>query len=158
MWLQRRCLPEPGCTANVCQGQEWSSVRSGLMSLAPLSLHGSTAFPGWPGHPGQSRDGSDRVSCRACESQAGLCCPIANPRLVDSKPRAPGCGNSRPGPGPCFPGDLCSTPLLRGSQFTLTETAYTWPGTIVIVHELFDNRSPGKEPPGTSQPLPTKRV
>ena len=86
------------------------------MFLAPLNLHGSTQhFQAGPGH--QDRAGMALVECPAgpVSPRQGLCCLIANPRLVDSKPLLP------PGPGvwestagPCFPGDLMLNTAVKG--------------------------------------------
>ena len=81
------------------------------MFLAPLSLHGSAQhFQAGPGH--QDRAG-------LCESQAGLCDLIANPRLIDSKPLLPprpGVWESTAGPGPRFPGDLTLNTTVKGKH------------------------------------------
>lgn len=104
MWVQRSAYLDQGCTANVCQGQEWSPVRSGLMSLAPLSLHGSTQhFQAGPGH--QNRAGMALVECPVGPVSPRQGCAARLPTLTSWTPSpGPGCGNPPQAQDPAFLG------------------------------------------------------
>lgn len=120
MWVQRSAYLDRGCTANVCQGREWSPVKAGLMSLAPLSLHGSTQhFQAGRGH--QDRAGMALVECPIEPVSPRQGCAAQLPNLTSWTP-SHSCrlGPARGFPvwestaGPCFPRDLMLKTTVKG--------------------------------------------